>query len=111
MKYIKTPVQPGANGDITNTIYDADGNLLALNIGFSRNVGPTLNEIVQVVNAHDALVSERDALVGVCEGLDRLAVRFQSDETYTSDRFIMDIAEVCVKARKILAIVREKEEQ
>ena len=65
MKHIKTPVARTVWGDIA----DANGLLIFEAAGPVSASDPRVDEAITVLNAHDALVAERDALAEALEGL------------------------------------------
>ena len=102
MKYIKTPVSMDDWGDLVSS-----GELLATGYGPQR--AEQMREVSAVLNAHDALVTERDALHDACEAftikyvtvLDAMDDPFDIKADWLDDQFAGEI----VALNKALALV------
>jgi hypothetical protein len=67
MKYVKTPVVVKRDAPRNMVgLYDADGKYIALRFGGDDRAAQ-FQEIATSLSEHDALIAQRDALVGVCE--------------------------------------------
>jgi hypothetical protein len=108
MEHIKTPVGI-LHTDGKYVLYDDEGYLAEVHSepGYGPGVAVELRDII---NAYDALIAQRDALVEACELLCIAGERYSKESDYTSGRFIMDVAVITAEARDALALVREDDD-